>query len=81
MELNSAESDNREADERDRSGAGERDSEERQPRRISLRYKKAQGDKHPGLRVHLVTPVGFEPTTFRSGGERSNPLSYGANGL
>ena len=26
----------------------------------------------------MVTPAGFEPATFRSGGERSNPLSYGA---
>ena len=26
----------------------------------------------------MVTPVGLEPTTFRSGGERSDPLSYGA---
>lgn len=27
--------------------------------------------------LHVVTPVGFEPTTFCSGGKRSNPLSYG----
>ena len=26
----------------------------------------------------MVLPVGLEPTTFRSGGERSDPLSYGA---
>lgn len=26
----------------------------------------------------MVTPAGLEPATFRSGGERSNPLSYGA---
>ena len=28
--------------------------------------------------LHVVTPVGFEPTTFCSGGKRSHPLSYGA---
>jgi hypothetical protein len=27
----------------------------------------------------MVLSVGFEPTTFRSGGERSDPLRYESN--
>ena len=29
----------------------------------------------------LVPAAGVEPATFRSGGERSNPLSYAGKGL
>ena len=30
-------------------------------------------------RIELVPAAGVEPATFRSGGERSNPLSYAGN--
>ena len=29
----------------------------------------------------MVPAAGVEPATFRSGGERSNPLSYAGNGV
>ncbi len=45
-------------------------------RRYSKRYEKRTPEGVP--RHAMVTPVGLEPTTFRSGGERSDPLSYGA---
>ena len=31
-------------------------------------------------RVNVVPAAGVEPATFRSGGERSNPLSYAGIG-
>jgi hypothetical protein len=48
-------------------------------RRASARTRRATGG---AVRVTLVPPAGFEPATSRSGGARSNPLSYeGTEGL
>ena len=49
-------------------------SEIRNLRSESNRFLNA--DLWPLISVFLVPAAGVEPATFRSGGERSNPLSY-----
>jgi hypothetical protein len=43
----------------------------------SLAYEASEDDLTPPLRI-MVDPVGFEPTTSRLSGVRSNHLSYGS---
>ncbi len=39
-------------------------------------YQGAAGNRGSSIPAELVPAAGVEPATFRSGGERSNPLSY-----
>ena len=43
---------------------------------MSVRISGREFDANRKLLIVLVPAAGVEPATFRSGGERSNPLSY-----
>ena len=48
---------------------------------MSVRISGGEFDASRKLLIVLVPAAGVEPATFRSGGERSNPLSYAGMGL